>query len=428
MAQNNEPFPARPVKVIVPFSPGGGSDTFARIMQRSVQENDFLSEKLVIVNIPGAGGTIGSRTAMNAYPDGHTILFLHDGILTAQRSGLVPYGPNAFEAVAATGEVGAVIAVGESSEYHSLEDLLAAASIHPETVSFAANIGAPSHYMALLLQHAHGKAKFRFVQSGGGAKRFGDLKGGHIGVSAFSVAEYLNFKDGGLRAIAFLGEKRHPALLDVPTARELGIPATYGNLQGWWAPKGTPTKAIQIIATALQKSMNSEEVRSKLDELQIDPVFLSGEELSDAMSRLNTELSAISPDVGTFKPPPVPQVCLAIGFLSLIGLLLGKRQRSPGGAEAVRTGESSLQPSETVSQQFPIKTGLIFLVICLYPAALGILPIRFEITTTLFFIMVALLLRKGSFKSRLTTGLVFGLCLSVVCYLFFTLLLGIELP
>jgi len=76
-------YPQRPIKVVVPFSAGGGSDTFVRILQRAIDEQQLLEEPLVIVNVPGAGGTIGSRRVKDARPDGYTLLLLHDGILTA---------------------------------------------------------------------------------------------------------------------------------------------------------------------------------------------------------------------------------------------------------------------------------------------------------------------------------------------------------
>src|SRR6056297_1073998 len=80
-------YSQRPIRVVVPFSAGGGSDTFVRILQRAIDEQQILEEPLVIVNVPGAGGTIGSRRVKDARPDGYTLLLLHDGILTAQHSG-----------------------------------------------------------------------------------------------------------------------------------------------------------------------------------------------------------------------------------------------------------------------------------------------------------------------------------------------------
>ena len=108
-------FPSKPITVIVPFAAGGGSDVFVRIFQNAIRQNNLCPQPIVIKNIAGAGGTIGSRTARNADPDGHTILCLHDGIYTAEHYGNADWGPTDFEPIAATGRSGVVIAVGENS-------------------------------------------------------------------------------------------------------------------------------------------------------------------------------------------------------------------------------------------------------------------------------------------------------------------------
>ena len=93
----------QPVKLIVPFGPGGESDTFTRIMQGVIRDEGLMEQPLVIINRGGAGGTIGSRQLKDAKPDGTQLLVLHDGILSAKITGQVEYGPEAFEPIAATG-------------------------------------------------------------------------------------------------------------------------------------------------------------------------------------------------------------------------------------------------------------------------------------------------------------------------------------
>ena len=190
-------FPRKPIKVIVPFGAGGGSDTFTRIIQRAVEKNELLPAPLVVINVPGASGTIGSRRAKNARADGYTILQLHEGILTSKYSGNAPFGPEAFSPIAGTGEMSHVIAVRDDSSYKSILDLTSAAAEEPHSIVFAVGIGAPSHYAGLMLEKAAGDAKFQFTQSGGGAKRFASLLGGHTDVTTFSLAEFLEFRSSG---------------------------------------------------------------------------------------------------------------------------------------------------------------------------------------------------------------------------------------
>ena len=146
-------YPQRPVKVVVPFGSAGGSDIFARLLQSAADKQDLLPVPLVIVNVPGAGGTIGSRRVKNARPDGYTVLLLHDAILTAKYYGTASYGPEAFEPVAGTGDVGLVIVVPEDSDsnYQSLDGLMKAVVENPDEVRFSANLGAPVHFTGLML-------------------------------------------------------------------------------------------------------------------------------------------------------------------------------------------------------------------------------------------------------------------------------------
>ena len=127
---------------------------------------------------------------MEAEPDGYTILCLHDGMYTAQHYGNADWGPADFTPIAATGRSGVVVAVADSSPYRDLAELMADAVARPYQLVYGTNLGAPNHYSALFLQNGKPGSKFRFTQTGGGAKRLAQLKGGHVDVTGFSVAEY----------------------------------------------------------------------------------------------------------------------------------------------------------------------------------------------------------------------------------------------
>ena len=296
-------FPEEPVEVIVPFAAGGGSDVFVRLLQKSIRENDLSPQPFVIRNSGGAGGTIGSRRALDAEPDGYTILCLHDGIYTARHYGTATWGPSDFEPIAATGKSGVVVAVGEGSPYENLAELMRDAAERPYRIVYGTNLGAPSHYAALFLQEGLTGARFRFTQSGGGAKRLAQLRGGHVDVSGFSVSEYVQFKAAGIRALAVLGEARIPALPDVPTALEQGINVTSSLMQFWWAPKGTPPGRVQFFADVLREAMETPQVRESLAHLHIEPVFLAGQELDDVVRQRTAELDGLVVEAATGVPP-----------------------------------------------------------------------------------------------------------------------------
>ena len=286
--QSNEAeltYPARPIKVVVPFAAGGGSDTFVRIIKRAIDDANLLEQPLVILNVGGAGGTIGTRRVKNAPADGYTILNIHEALLTAKHSGKVPYGAEAFEPIAATGEAGLVIAVAEDAPYQDLSDLLEVARREPDSVVFSANLGAASHFAGLLIEKNAPGARFRYTQTGGGAKRFAALVGGHIDVSAFSISEYLQFSAAGLRALAFFGDQRHPSAPDVPTAIEQGVDMTFSAMHVWWAPKGVSDDKIAKLADVLKQAMQAPETRKALARIHTDPLFLDGPELHNEIAR-----------------------------------------------------------------------------------------------------------------------------------------------
>ena len=267
-------FPNKPIKVVVPFGAGGDSDSFARIMQKTLRDSGLLPHPLVILNVPGAGGSVGSRRVRDAAPDGYTILNLHEGILTSKYAGRVPYGPEAFRPIAATGQSSLVICVRDDAPFQNLRDLLKVAEEAPDSLLFGMAQGTPTHFAGRRLERAGGDAKFRMVASGGGAKRFNDLVGRHIDVTPFSLAEYMAFEAGGLRAIGFLAAERYTALPNVPTARELGYDVVMPHVHYWWAPKSTPDTAVERIADALETAMSTVYLRGKLAETKTVALFL----------------------------------------------------------------------------------------------------------------------------------------------------------
>lgn len=296
-------YPSKPITVIVPFAAGGGSDVFVRIFQNAIRKNDLCPQPIVIKNIAGAGGTIGSRTARNAKPDGHTILCLHDGIYTAEHYGNADWGPDDFEPIAATGRSGVVVAVEEDSPYSTLHELMEDARDRPYQLVYGTNLGAPNHYSALFLQNGKSGAKFRFTQTGGGAKRLAQLKGGHIDLTGFSIAEYQQFKDAGIKALASLGEQRESSFPNLTTALEQDVQATHDLIQFWWAPKDTPPDRIAYLQNMLSQAMGTKEIKESFENLHMDPVIQVGQDLLKTIADRSQKLEGITIEKPTALPP-----------------------------------------------------------------------------------------------------------------------------
>lgn len=285
-------FPEKPIKVIVPFGAGGNTDGLARMFQKSLQEEKLLEQPLVIINVPGAGGSIGARRVKDAEPDGYTLLLMHIALLSGEASGLIDFGYKDFEPVAATADSCIVSTVMEDAPWKTLPELLAAAREKPDTIIHGANLGAVNHMAGLMLEEASPGSKFRFVQIGGGAANFKAMKGGHTQVAHFTLAEWASFRAGGVKALAYMYPERHPDVPDLPTAKELGYDIEF-CLQNWWfAPKGTPRAAIDHLAAALQKSMASDYVKKIMSERYNAPTFLGPDELA---VKLDKDYAMIAP-------------------------------------------------------------------------------------------------------------------------------------
>ncbi len=334
-SKSSTTYPNRPIKVVVPFAAGGGTDAFARIIKSAIEENHLLPQPLVIVNVGGASGTIGSRRVKNARPDGYTTLLLHDAIVMARYSGKVAYGPGAFEAVAGTSQNGTVVVARENSPYANVKDAVDDAQQHPDSITFGCNLGTPTHYVGLLLERERPGAAFRFVQSGDGAKRFHDLKGGHIDLTVFSNEEYLRYREEGIRALAYFGSERHPLMPDVPTAIEQGFDAEAGIMQYWWMPKGTPPDRVQTFAYALEQAMQTDIVRGWLANVRSEPDFSTGQPLQLRLEKLEAQVATVNLQERVDMPnlPRIVLICVAA-----LGAVVGVRALRPGGA--VRQKES----------------------------------------------------------------------------------------
>ena len=306
----DQAFPNRPIQIVVPYAAGGGSDTFVRVMQQGLQAAKAFDQPLVILNQPGGIGTIGSREVKNATPDGYKLLCHHNAIITAKLAETVDYGPEAFEAIALTGEMSMVVLVRADSPIKDLKQLLLKSAEDPKSVRFAANKGAPAYFSALQLEKAVEGAQLTIVSSGGGADRYTKIIGGHLDAGIFSLSEYLDFlgPDGtpperDIRAIAVLSLSRHESIPEVPTATELGVPVVLSNANYWWAPKGTPKPVLERIASALADAMSQPIVIQELKRLRLDATFAVGEELRGRLDETIQAFEQVAENKSVKLPP-----------------------------------------------------------------------------------------------------------------------------
>lgn len=358
-------FPDRPVKVVVPFAAGGGSDTFVRVVQSVIESENLLGQPLVVINVPGGGGTIGSRRVLDETPNGYTILNLHDGIISACVAETVEYGPEAFRPLAATGRTSSMLCVREDAPWQDLSDLMAEAVQRPGEIRFGANLGALSYFDALRVEKAVPGAAFRFVSTGGGAKRFADLIGDDIDATAFNIAEFDQFRSAGVKALAVFSEQRHPDFPDVPTARECGVNVVRDSMQYWWAPPDTSDEIADRLTGVLREAMATPALQQRLADLKMDPVFLTGRELDEHLSRQQIAMSTVG--ARPLQLPDTPLLIMTASVLLGGGLLVGRWwQRRAGQTTLMADTPLPLEKTAPGFRQNPaILTLLLLVTFCL---------------------------------------------------------------
>ena len=407
-ADNTENWPQRPIKVIVPFGAGGSSDTFTRQLIRVIKKDNLLSQPLVVINVGGAGGTIGSRRVRNARPDGYTMLMLHEGILTAKHAGKAAYGPEAFEAVAATGMSPNVIAVKSDSHFESLKDLMTEAKKSPNALNFAANIGAPSHFAGLILEKTHEGAMFNFVQYGGGAERYGAIMGGHVDMSVFSIDEYLRYKDGGLKALAVFSNERQAALPELPTSAEQGFELNSSIMNFWWMPKGTPEGIQNKMAEVIEKAMASQDMQDFMKSNWIKDITLKGQDLSAELVEREKTISEVS----MRKIDVLPRFERWIfGFVVFFGILAFQQKFNTLSAERIWNFTS-------------IK---VFALSAIYVSILSLTSLSYPLVSSAYVFVLGLIITRKEKPAYLPLAF-FSLALSFGLFFLFTRVLVVDLP
>lgn len=275
-------WPAKPVRFIVPFPPGGSVDPLARLL--GVKLGDALKQQFIVENKPGAGGSIGTAAAAKAAPDGYTFLFVFDshGVNQALISKLPYDTAKDFAPVMLVGTAPYAIATQAGKPWKSFADVVAASKAKPESVTIGSIGNGTLGHLLLVQAQQMGGFKITHVPFAGGGPMNQNILGGQIDMGAGSIALLSpQVKGGKMRAIATAGEKRATAMPDVPTLIEQGFPGL--TAYAWWgiyAPAGTPKPIIDKFHAELVKALNQPDVHKTLTEsLGMDLVVSSPEAL-----------------------------------------------------------------------------------------------------------------------------------------------------
>lgn len=260
-------YPDRPISLIVPFSPGGGTDISARLLAVALGEK--FSSSVVVDNRPGAGGQIAADLVARSPADGYTLLFANSGMLAINPwiYKLHSDPATAFAPVSLFSDLPFVLVVPTSLPAKNVTELVALARSQPGKHTYASSgTGGAPHLSAEIFQQATG-ADLMHVPYKGGGPAMTDLMAGRVDMLFASVLETMPYVNGGkLRALAVTGATRSPAMPDVPTIDEAGVKnAQSGSWTAVLAPAGTPPAVIDKLSQAIREIAADPAMKTKLE-------------------------------------------------------------------------------------------------------------------------------------------------------------------
>ncbi|GAB3769092.1 tripartite tricarboxylate transporter substrate binding protein BugD [Ramlibacter monticola] len=280
-------WPARPITLVMPYSPGGPGDAITRVFAAALQKT--LGQQVVVDNPAGASGTIGTAKVARSAPDGYTLLMIHVSHATnlAMYRDL-PYHPvNDFEPIGSATSGPMVVVARNGFPAKDLEEFVAYLRANGPKVSLAhAGIGSASHLCGLMLMNAVG-VKLNEIPYKGTGPALNDVMGGQVDVLCDQTSGTVpSVKGGRIKAYAAAGKARLGSLPEVPALSEAGVQGFDINISfGLYAPRGTPKPVLEQLTAALQKAVVDPEVRARLEGMGVAAV--SPEQATPAALRVH---------------------------------------------------------------------------------------------------------------------------------------------
>ncbi|MFO8126241.1 Bug family tripartite tricarboxylate transporter substrate binding protein [Yoonia sp.] len=264
-------YPEKPVEFIVPWSPGGGSDTLMRLVANNI--TPFLGEEMPVINIPGVGGTVGLTEASRRAADGYTVSQVHEGLLAATATGLTDLAWDDFEPIALMTASAQFLVAATDQPYDTFEGLVEYAQANPGELTIGVTLGGVPHLHAAMIAEAF-DLDWRYVGYEGTGERVRALVGGNLDLAIGDISSSLQFvENGDLVFLAAGSTERLPQTPDVPTLMELGSDLDLSITRGIVMPKGAPDDAQAVLEAALQNLSNDPTFIEQVNNAGADVAF-----------------------------------------------------------------------------------------------------------------------------------------------------------
>jgi tripartite-type tricarboxylate transporter receptor subunit TctC len=302
LALSQTTYPSKPVRLIIPFPPGGSNDVVGRAIGQQLGER--LGHSVVIDNRGGAGGIIGTNDAAKAAPDGYTLLLVSVAFPTSIAFNRLPQDMmKSFDPVAMLGSGPALLVVPASSPANSVGDLLNLLRQKPGALNAAAaGIGSFQH-MATELFRLQSKTNFVIVQYKGGGPALTDTIAGQVQFNLGSLVQMMpHVRSGKLKALGVSGAKRNAAMPDVPTIAEAGVPGY--EVSNWWgilSPAGTPQPVLDRLYKEINVILDSPETRKRFELEGAEVIRMKPAEITSFVAKETEQWTRVVKEAG-IKP------------------------------------------------------------------------------------------------------------------------------
>lgn len=291
--------PEKPIRIVVGYSPGGGTDVVARTLASAAQP--IIPVPLIIENRAGASGTLAADHVANAPADGYTLL-----VAGGSESTSVPHHRDVsydivedFQPVIRVTRFPIIITTRADSGYDSVDALMEAARQDPGGLTFASSGPGSLYHSTMLALNERGEAQMKHVPYKGGAPAVAALLGGHVDVTPASPNEIQAHHEAGtVNLLAVASDERYPGLPDVPTLKELGYDMSIENMKGLVAPDGLPDDVYAYLHGAFKETMETETFQKLAAKVNLEPAYQSGPEFQATMTDMSETISQALEDGG----------------------------------------------------------------------------------------------------------------------------------
>jgi tripartite-type tricarboxylate transporter receptor subunit TctC len=277
-----DPFPSRPIQVIVPFPPGGVADLVARPFSAALEP--VLNQPVAVVNKSGAGGAVGMQAAAVAKPDGYTLMVALSSIshmpIVDEIFGRPPtYNRQDFIPICLLTADPCIFVVKNEKPWKTVADFVADAKQRPNEIKYSSSgVYGVLHIAMVLFTHPAG-IQLRHIPTAGGGPALNATLGGHVDCQMTGPnVVYPHIKAGTLRVLAVEGDKRLPPIPHALTFKELGYDIEYYVWAGFFAPKSTPLEIVQVLRDSARKAAHSDMFKNALEKMNTPLAYLDGPE------------------------------------------------------------------------------------------------------------------------------------------------------